>query len=99
MRFLHRVTTRKGFVDLHNHTNRSYSYKEIEHIYLTPCSYLYEVKEYVDGKVYMIIDEVDYNQDESIGWRDAYDVNVVHYYEYDVDSGNLTELETATEFE
>ena len=53
MRFLHRVTTRKGFVDLHNHTNRSYSYKEIEHIYLTPCSYLYEVKEYVDKFGYL----------------------------------------------
>ena len=48
MKFLHRVTTQDGFVDLHNHTNRSYSYKEIEHIYLTPCSYLYEVKEYVE---------------------------------------------------
>lgn len=57
---------------------------------------LAEIAEYVDGKVYMIIDEVDYNPDESIGWRDAYDVNAIHYYEFDVDTGNLTELEPAT---
>ena len=59
---------------------------------------LAEVTEYVDGKVYMIIDEVDYNPDESIGWRDAYDVNVIHYYELDVDTGELKELEPASEF-
>lgn len=59
---------------------------------------LAEVTEYVDGKVYMIIDEVEYNPDESIGWRDAYDVNEIHYYEYDVNTGNLTELEMAFEF-
>lgn len=59
---------------------------------------LAEVKEYVDGKVYLIIDEVEYNPEESIGWRDAYDVNVIHYYEMDVDTGNMIEIEPATEF-
>ena len=57
-----------------------------------------EVTEYVDGKVYMIIDEVDYNPDESIGWRDAYDINVVHYYEFDMETGDLKEIEPKTEF-
>ena len=59
---------------------------------------LAEVTEYVDGKVYMIIDEVDYNPDESIGWRDAYDINVVHYYEFDMETGDLKEIEPKTEF-
>ena len=48
MRFLHRVTTQQGFVDLHNHTNKSFSYNEIEHIFATPFTYLYEMKDYVD---------------------------------------------------
>ena len=46
----------------------------------------------------MIIDEVDYNPDESIGWRDAYDINVVHYYEFDMETGDLKEIEPKTEF-
>lgn len=59
---------------------------------------LAEVTEYVDGKVYLIIDEVEYNPDESIGWRDAYDVNVIHYYEMDVDTGDMKEIEPASVF-
>lgn len=59
---------------------------------------LAEVTEYVDGKVYLVIDEVTYNPDESIGWRDAYDVNAIHYYEMDVESGEMQELEPTSEF-
>lgn len=52
-----------------------------------------EVAEYVDGKVYCIINHVVENPDESIGWRSAYTVNQVEYCEINVANKELYQLD------
>ena len=47
MRYLHRVTTEKGFIDLHNHTDLSYG-KEMGKMNITPLQLLEEMREYAD---------------------------------------------------
>ena len=52
-----------------------------------------EVAEYVDGKIYVVMDEVVYCEEESVGWRDAYTVNAISYCEIDPATGEMRELE------
>lgn len=45
MRYLHRATTEKGFIDLHNHTNLSYGH-EMNKMNITPLQLLEEMQEF-----------------------------------------------------
>lgn len=45
MRYLHKVTGKQGFIDLHNHTDYSYSW-EMGKMRIDPIGYLEEVNEY-----------------------------------------------------
>ena len=47
MRYLHRATTEKGFIDLHNHTNLSYG-QEMGKMNVTPLQFLEEMREYAE---------------------------------------------------
>lgn len=47
MRYLHRITSKQGFIDLHNHTSYSFG-REYGQIDLTPLQYLEECREYAD---------------------------------------------------
>ena len=47
MRYLHRATTEKGFIDLHNHTNLSYGH-EMGKMNISPVQFLEEMREYAD---------------------------------------------------
>lgn len=47
MRYLHRATTRQGFIDLHNHTNFSYGH-EMGKMNLHPLQLLEEMREYTE---------------------------------------------------
>ena len=52
-----------------------------------------EVAEYVDGMIYLVMDDVVYCEEESIGWRDAYTVNAISYCQIDPATGEISELE------
>lgn len=47
MRYLHRTTTEKGFIDLHNHTNLSYGH-EMGKMNIVPTQFLEEMREYTE---------------------------------------------------
>lgn len=47
MRYLHHITSEKGFIDLHNHTNSSFG-DEMNRMNLTPLALLQEAAEYAN---------------------------------------------------
>ena len=52
-----------------------------------------EVSEYVDGMVYLILDDVYYDEERSSDWEDVYTLNAVTFCALDPDSGEIIKME------
>lgn len=87
----------KIFKDPYSEEERDTTYDELFDLsYGEGDRNIMEVCEEVDGETYAIVNSCHYNPSESIGWRDAYTIDAIHFYR--IKNLEADEIDSPVEF-